>query len=78
MGKQKIAVTLDKQLVGFLDTVAGGNRSEYLNNLLGEHREKVLQAQLIAALSEDIEDPSYQQELFEWDQVAGDGIDAQG
>ncbi|ACK68443.1 conserved hypothetical protein (plasmid) [Rippkaea orientalis PCC 8801] len=76
MGKQKIAVTLDKTLVGFLDQVAGGNRSEYLNKLLIEHREKVLKAQLIAALAEELEDPGYPQELLEWDLVAGDGIDA--
>jgi hypothetical protein len=36
--KQKIAVTLDEELVAFLDTVAQGNRSDYLNTLLASHR----------------------------------------
>ncbi|ACK67180.1 conserved hypothetical protein [Rippkaea orientalis PCC 8801] len=78
MGKQKIAVTLDEDLVSFLDLVAKGNRSEYLNNLLTEHHSKVLKAQLIAALQEDAKDLDYQQQIRDWDSVVGDGIDAEG
>ncbi|AFY78782.1 hypothetical protein Ple7327_3582 [Pleurocapsa sp. PCC 7327] len=76
--KRKIAVTLDEDLVAFLDTVAKGNRSDYLNNLLATHRKQVLESQLIAALATDVEDPNYQQEILAWDNVAGDGIDAEG
>lgn len=78
MSKQKIAVTLDENLVAFLDQIARGNRSEYLNKLLAEHRQQVLKAQLIAALKEDSENPDYQQEIQQWDNVVGDGIDAVG
>lgn len=78
MKKQKIAVTLDENLVGFLDTVAQGNRSEYLNNLLARHRSLVLKAQLREALSEEVNSPQYQQQIKEWDGVVGDGIDELG
>ena len=74
MKKQKIAVTLDESVIGFLDKMAEGNRSQYLNNLLKEHRNKVIEEELIASLSEETQDPQYQQEIQEWDGVVGDGI----
>lgn len=76
--KQKIAVTLDEELVAFLDTQANGNRSDYLNSLLDRQRKLCLEAELIAALKDDIEDLDYQQEVVAWESVAGDGIDAVG
>jgi hypothetical protein len=76
--KQKIAFTLDKELVAFLDAQANGNRSEYLNALLAQQRKLCLEAELIAALKDDVEDPDYQREVTAWDSVAGDGIDALG
>ncbi len=74
MKKQKIAITLDESLIGFLDEMAKGNRSQYLNNLLTEHRNKIIEEQLIASLSEETQDPQYQQEIQAWDEVVGDGI----
>lgn len=73
--KQKIAVTLDEDLVVFLDTVASGNRSDYINCLLRERRKQILEAELIAALKSDVVDPDYQVEIAVWDSVVGDGID---
>ncbi len=72
--KQKIALTLDKELVAFLDSVAQGNRSDYLNTLIAQHRQQFLEAKLIAALQEDAIDPDYQQEIADWDSVVADGI----
>jgi len=76
--KQKIAITLDQELVDFLDEVAGDSRSRYLNTILGQHRQQILEAELIAALKADAENLDYQQEIRLWDEVAGDGIDAEG
>jgi hypothetical protein len=73
--KQKIIITIDQELLSFIDRQAQGNRSEYLNSLLIEERRKSLKAQLIAALQEDERDPQYLAEIIEWDGVAGDGID---
>lgn len=75
--KQKIAVTLDEELVTFLDAQANGNRSDYINSLLAQQRKLCLEAELITALKSDAEDPEYQQEVVAWDSVAGDGIDAE-
>ncbi|ACK73937.1 conserved hypothetical protein (plasmid) [Gloeothece citriformis PCC 7424] len=77
MSKQKIAITLDDNLVIFLDQQAGGNRSEYLNNLIKEERKKFIQAQLKESLTEELESASYQQEIKDWDGVVGDGINGE-
>jgi hypothetical protein len=74
--KQKIAITLDRELVSFIDLQAQGNRSDYLNSLVTQERRKILTDEIIAALQEDIQDPEYQAEISEWDRLAGDGIDA--
>lgn len=76
--KQKIALTLDQDLVKFLDSQAGGNRSLYLSTLLQAHRDKLLKEQTISALQEDASDPEYLAELAAWDSVAGDSLDAEG
>ncbi len=75
--KSKIAVSLDQELIKFLDAQAV-NRSEYLNGLLVEQRTKVLREQMIAALQADQADAEYQAEIAAWDPVVGDGIDAEG
>jgi hypothetical protein len=73
--KQKVTLTLDRELIEFLDLQAS-NRSEYLNGLLRERRSKVLTEQIVAALQTDLEDTDYQADLQAWDAVVGDGLDA--
>jgi Arc/MetJ-type ribon-helix-helix transcriptional regulator len=74
--KQKIAITLDRELLSFIDRQAQGNRSDYLNSLITQERRKILEQETIAALQADSQDPEYQAEIAEWDRLAGDGIDA--
>jgi hypothetical protein len=71
--KQKIAITLDRDLLSFIDRQAQGNRSDYLNSLITQERRKILEQETLQA---DIQDPEYQAEIVEWDRLAGDGIDA--
>ena len=73
--KQKIAITLDEQLVAFLDLYSGGNRSEYLNQLLVLERKRTIEDQLIKALQEDCFDPDYLAEIKLWDTAISDGLD---
>lgn len=73
--KQKIAITLDEQLVAFLDLQAGGNRSEYLNQLLVQERKRTIEAQLITALQEDCSDLDYLAEIQVWDAAIADGLE---
>jgi hypothetical protein len=74
--KQEIAITLDRELLSFIDRQAQGNRSDYLNLLIIQERRRILAQETIAALQADNQDPEYQAEIAEWDRLAGDGIDA--
>jgi hypothetical protein len=73
--KLKVTLTLDQELIEFLDTQAS-NRSEYLNTLLLQHRSHVLSYQMKAALQADLRDPDYLADIQDWDAVVGDGLDA--
>jgi hypothetical protein len=74
--KCKITVTLDREVIDFLDAESQGNRSESINRLLLEHRRQTIERQTIAALQADLADSEYQADLADWDAVVGDGIDA--
>jgi Arc/MetJ-type ribon-helix-helix transcriptional regulator len=74
--KQKIAITIDRHLLSFMDSQSQGNRSDYLNSLLNREHQRALQEEMIIALQEDLQDPQYLAEITEWDQLAADGINA--
>ena len=73
--KQKVTLSIDEELIEFLDLQAN-NRSEYLNELLVQHRSQVLAHQIKTALQEDLNDPDYLSSIQDWDTVIGDGLDA--
>jgi Arc/MetJ-type ribon-helix-helix transcriptional regulator len=72
----KVTITLEEDILQFIDRQAQGNRSGYINALLSEHRRRLLEAEMIAALKQDAENPEYQAEVAAWDNVVGDGINA--
>ena len=73
--RQKIAITLEQELVAFLDSQADGNRSEYLNTFLAKERKRTVEAELIKALQEDYSDLEYLAEIELWDAAVADGLD---
>jgi hypothetical protein len=73
---QKVTISLESDLLEFVDQQANGDRDAYINSLLAAQRREILKQQLITALQEDISDPNYQAEVADWDSVAGDGLDA--
>ena len=74
----KVTITLEEDILRFIDQQSKGNRSGYINALLAEQRRKILEAEIIAALQKDAKDLEYQNEISDWDNVAGDGINARG
>lgn len=74
--KQKIAITLDQEILAFLDSIANGNRSDYLNELLRQQQAKQLKQDMIRALQDDLDDPNYQADIQDWNAVTGDGFNA--
>ncbi len=50
--------------------------NNYKNSQLAAHRHSILEAEMIAALKQDAEEPKYQAGVAVCDSAAGDGIDA--
>jgi hypothetical protein len=74
----KVTITLEEDILKFIDQQAKGNRSAYINAILAEQKRKILESEIIAALQEDAKDLEYQKEISAWDNVVGDGINARG
>jgi Arc/MetJ-type ribon-helix-helix transcriptional regulator len=77
---KKVTITLDDEILAFIDQQAAlsrdnPDRSGYVNAVLAKHRRAVLEAEMIAALKEDTDNPEYQEEMAAWDVVVGDGIE---
>jgi Arc/MetJ-type ribon-helix-helix transcriptional regulator len=71
----EITISLEEEVLRFLDRSANGNRSDYLNSLLTQLRRQAIEQEMIEALLNDAEDQDYLTEIAVWDCVAGDGID---
>ena len=71
---KQVTIALDDEVLVFVDRHSGGNRSEYINNLLIQQRRVAIEAQLAAAHQQDGQDPEYRAEIALWDAVVGDGI----
>ena len=70
----KIVITLEEEILRFVDQQAQGNRSMYINTLLAQQRRQTLAVEMIVALKQDAEDSEYQAEIAAWDIVVGDGV----
>ncbi len=58
----------------FLNSIAGSNRSTYINKLLERERLKSLRKAILSANIEEAEDSEYQDELALWDETIDDGL----
>jgi predicted CopG family antitoxin len=70
----RTTITLDDDAYAFLEALAGGNRSAYINNLLKEEKQRVMEKQIMRANQEEAEDLAYQEELMDWDVTLSDGL----
>jgi hypothetical protein len=75
---REITVSLDDDLVDFIDQQAKGDRDTYLVRVLSHYRHWSRQQEMIRALQADANDPDYQAEIALWDCTVGDGLDAEG
>ena len=66
--------TIDDEAFAFLDSVAGNNRSAYINQLLKEEQRRQLEQRVLQANREEAEDVEYGEALLEWDAVLDDGL----
>ena len=70
----RATITLDDDAYAFLEASANGNRSAYINNLLKEEKQRVLEQQIMRANQEEAEDLAYQEELMNWEITLSDGL----
>ncbi len=70
----RTTITLDDDSFAFLNSIAGDNRSAYINQLLKQQRKNSLKDALLKANQEEAEDKDYQEQLQEWNNTISDGL----
>lgn len=70
----QIRITLDEELVNFLDQKAS-NRSQFINQLLAEEQKRELAEQLARSYQEQEKDSTFQEEIQLWDSTVEDGLE---
>ena len=68
--------TLDPEAYAFLNDAAGSNKSAFVNKLLRQEKDRMLQDAIIKANEEEANDMEYQAHLAEWDVASADGLDS--
>jgi metal-responsive CopG/Arc/MetJ family transcriptional regulator len=72
---KKVSITLDDEVLSFVDRLAS-NRSSFINDILRQEKKRILMQELADAYQQEANDPTFQSEIADWDVTAGDGLDA--
>ena len=72
---KKVSITLDDEILSFVDRLAG-NRSSFINDILWKEQGRIFMKELEDAYKEQANDPMFQEEISLWDVTAEDGLDA--
>ncbi len=72
---KKVSITLDDEVLNFVDALAS-NRSSFINEVLGKEKRRIFMQELEDAYTEQANDPDFLQEVAVWDVTVGDGLNA--
>ena len=72
---KKVSITLDDEVVDFIDQLTS-NRSSFINNILRQEKRRIFMKELEDAYKDQANDPELQQEISVWDVTVGDGLNA--
>jgi predicted transcriptional regulator len=72
---KKVSITLDDEVLSFVDQLAS-NRSSFINDILLKEKRKIFMKELEDAYKEQVNDPVFQEEISIWDVTAEDGLNA--
>jgi predicted transcriptional regulator len=72
---KKVSITLDDEILEFVDRLAS-NRSSFINNILRQEKRRIFMKELEDAYKDQANDPELQQEISVWDVTVGDGLNA--
>jgi hypothetical protein len=63
---KKVSITLDDEVLSFVDRLAG-NRSSFINDILWKEKRRIFMQELEDAYKEQVNDPIFQEEISLWD-----------
>ena len=72
---KKVSITLDDEVLEFVDQLAS-NRSSFINNVLWQEKKRIFMKELEDAYKDQANDPEFQEEISVWDVAVGDGLNA--
>jgi hypothetical protein len=72
---KKVSITLDDEVLTFVDRLAS-NRSSFINDILLKEKQRLFMKELEDAYKEQMNDQDFQEEISVWDVTVGDGINA--
>jgi predicted transcriptional regulator len=70
---KKVSITLDDEVLSFVDQLAK-NRSSFINDVLWKEKRRIFMKELEDAYKEQADDPELQEETSAWDVTVGDGL----
>jgi predicted transcriptional regulator len=72
---KKVSITLDDEVLEFVDHLAR-NRSSFINQVLLREKKRIFIQELGDAYKEQSNDPEFQAEIAVWDVTVDDGLNA--
>jgi predicted transcriptional regulator len=72
---KKVSITLDDEVLSFVDRLAS-NRSSFINDILCKEKRRIFMQELEDAYKEQVNDSMFQEEIALWDVTAEDGLNA--
>jgi predicted transcriptional regulator len=72
---KKVSITLDDEVLEFVDRLAS-NRSSFINDVLSQEKSRIFMKELEDAYKDQANDPEFQAEISVWDSAVGDGLNA--
>jgi predicted transcriptional regulator len=72
---KKVSITLDDEVLNFVDRLAD-NRSSFINDVLWKEKRRTFMQELEDAYKEQVNDPIFQEEISLWDVTTEDGLNA--
>jgi predicted transcriptional regulator len=72
---KKVSITLDDEVLDFVDRLAS-NRSSFINSILLQEKKRMFIKELEESYKDQASDLEFQEEAALWDSAVGDGLDA--
>jgi len=72
---KKVSITLDDEVLNFVDRLAD-NRSSFINKIILKEKNRIFMKELEDAYKEQVNDPEFQEEISVWDVTVSEGLNA--